>query len=251
MMFPILQIGPLAIQVPGLVILAGLWAGLTLAERRAKKHAENPAVLYNIVFIGIISGVIGARLAYAINYSDAFISNPSSLISINLGLFDPFSGALIAVGAMLIYGMRRRLLIWKTLDSLTPLLAVLGIAVGISHLASGSAFGAQTEVPWGIHLWGSNRHPTQVYEIISAILVLIIVMYVDSKDVGQKSGILFLSFLFLSATSRLIIEAFRGDSLLIGNGLRIAQIVSWVILACCLVLIGRKFQATENENRLG
>ena len=37
-MFPILQIGPLAIQVPGLVIIAGLWFGLTLSEHRAKKH---------------------------------------------------------------------------------------------------------------------------------------------------------------------------------------------------------------------
>ena len=248
MMYPILQIGPLAIQVPGLVILAGLWIGLTLAEHRAKKHAENPAVLYNLVFIGIISGVLGARLAYAINYSDAFISNPFSLISINLGLFDPFAGALIAAGAMLIYGVRKRLSFWKTLDSLTPLLAVLGIAVGLSHLASGSAFGAPTEVPWAIHLWGSFRHPTQVYEIILSILVLIVVMYMDSKRWGLIPGTLFLSFLSLSAASRLFIEAFRGDSLLIGDGLRLAQIVSWVILAFSLVLIGRRIQMENHPN---
>lgn len=250
-MFPILQIGPLAIQVPGLVIISGLWIGLTLAERRAKKRDENPAVLYNLVFIGIISGVIGARLAYAVNYSDAFTSNPISLLSINLGLFDPFSGTLIAAGAMLIYGMRKRLSFWKTLDSLTPLFTVMGIAIGLSHLASGSAFGSPTDVPWSIHLWGSNRHPTQVYEIISGIMVLILVIYIDSKEWGQIPGILFLSFLFLSATSRLFIEAFRGDSLLVGDGLRIAQIVSWVILASCLVLIGRKIQGTKIENQPG
>jgi hypothetical protein len=51
MMFPILQIGPLAIQVPGLIILAGLWLGLSLAERRAKKRESNPSVLYNLVFV--------------------------------------------------------------------------------------------------------------------------------------------------------------------------------------------------------
>ena len=79
-MFPILQIGPLAIQVPGLVIIVGLWFGLTLSERRAKKRGQNPNVLYNLVFIAIISGVIGARLAYVLSYPDAFAENPSSLI---------------------------------------------------------------------------------------------------------------------------------------------------------------------------
>ena len=152
---------------------------------------------------------------------------------------------------MLIYGMRKQLSLWKTLDSLTPLLAVVGIAMGISHLASGSAFGAPTKVPWGIHLWGSFRHPTQVYEIIFATMVLIVVMYIDSKWWVQNPGILFLSFLFLSANSRLFIEAFRGDSILIGDGLRLVQIVSWLILASCLVLIGRKIRVGQFENHPG
>lgn len=247
-MFPILQIGPLAIQVPGLIILAGLWLGLSLAERRAKKRESNPSVLYNLVFVGIISGVIGARLAYALNYPDAFAANPSSLISINLGLFDPFAGAVIAVGAMLIYGVRKRLSLWNTLDALTPLLAVLAVAQGISHLASGSSFGSPTAVPWGIQLWGSFRHPTQVYEIILAALILIVVMYIDTTKWGRIPEFLFLVFLTSSAASRLFIEAFRGDSMLIGNGLRIAQIVSWIILACCLILISRRIQSIQIEN---
>ncbi len=32
-MYPILQIGPLAIQLPGLLLLAGLWIGTLVAER--------------------------------------------------------------------------------------------------------------------------------------------------------------------------------------------------------------------------
>jgi prolipoprotein diacylglyceryl transferase len=247
-MFPILQIGPLAIQVPGLVIIAGLWLGLTLSEHRAKKHGENPSVLYNLVFIAIISGIVGARLAYALSYPDAFAENPSSLLSINLGLFDPFAGALVAAGAILIYGVRKQLPLWKTLDSITPLLAVLAIAVGLSHLASGSSFGAPTEVPWGIHLWGTIRHPTQIYEIVFATLILFVIIGIDSTEWGQSPGMLFLTFLSLSAASRMLIETFRGDSMLIGDGFRIAQIVSWVILACCLVLIGRRIQPRETRN---
>ncbi len=75
-MFPIFQIGPVALQVPGLVLLAGLWIGLTLSERRARQRGENPGHLYNLVFIGLIAGVIGARLSYVATYPNAFTTNP-------------------------------------------------------------------------------------------------------------------------------------------------------------------------------
>ena len=171
-MLPTLQVGPLSLQVPGLVILIGLWIGLTLSERRARQHGENPAAIYNLVFIVLIAGLVGARLAYALTYSEAFLTNPWSLVSINTGLLDPFAGALIAITAGTIYLMRKQMDIWKMLDAITPLMAVMGIAVGISHLASGTAFGRPTDLPIGIHFWGELRHPTQVYEIIMAALTL-------------------------------------------------------------------------------
>jgi len=82
-MLPTIQLGPVSLQVPGLVLLAGLWIGLTLSERRAKRGGENPAHLYNLVFIAIIAGIIGARLSYALTYPDAFTANLLSLVSLN------------------------------------------------------------------------------------------------------------------------------------------------------------------------
>ena len=54
-MLPTLQLGPLALQVPGLVLLAGLWLGLTLSERRARRIGENSGDLVNLVFIALIA----------------------------------------------------------------------------------------------------------------------------------------------------------------------------------------------------
>ncbi len=84
-MFPIFQIGPAALQVPGLVLLAGLWIGLTLSERRARRRGEDRGHLYNLVFISLITGVIGARLSYAATYPNAFTTDPRSLVSLNPG----------------------------------------------------------------------------------------------------------------------------------------------------------------------
>ena len=44
----------------------------------------------------------------------------------------------------------------------------------------------------------------------------------------------FLNFAMLTSAARLFLEAFRDDSTPLPGGLRLAQIVSWLILAACL-----------------
>jgi len=248
-MLPTLQLGPLALQVPGLVLLAGLWLGLTLSERRARRIGENPGDLFNLVFIALIAGIIGARLSYAITYPSAFAANPLSLLSINPGLFDPLAGVFIGICAAAIYIYRKQLPFWSTLDALTPFFAVLAVAQGIAHFAAGSAFGTPTDLPWGINLWGATRHPTQIYEILLAAIILLAVYLIDKSQLGQTSGFTFLSFIALSSAARLFSEAFRGDSTLIGNGFRSAQIISWLVLAACLALLGRRVQLARTTEK--
>ena len=94
-MLPILHLGPLAIQTPGLVVLIGVWLGLWLVEKQAAYFKIDSNILSNLVFIGLEVGVIGARIAYIIHYSFAFRSNLTSIFSLNLSLFDPGWGFLI------------------------------------------------------------------------------------------------------------------------------------------------------------
>jgi prolipoprotein diacylglyceryl transferase len=246
-MFPIIQIGPLALQVSGLVLLVGLWFGLSLAERRARRTNFNPADLYNIVFVGLLAGVVGARLSYAVTFPDAFSGNLINLVSLNPGLLDPFAGMLIAIAAIAIYMYHKQLPFWITLDNLTPFFTVMAIAIGVSHLASGNAFGKPTDLPWGIHLWGATRHPAQAYEIIFGALILFVVLFIDKTRWNQMPGNIFLTFIALTAFSRLFLEAFRGDSFLLGNGFRLAQIAAWLILAACLGLLGWRNQRHEQD----
>jgi prolipoprotein diacylglyceryl transferase len=232
-MFPILQIGPLALQTPGLMYLLGLWFGLTLAEKFAPKRSLSPDSLYNLVFTGLIAGIIGARLGYVIQYPDAFLASPLSLVSPNPGLLDPFSGFAAALLASLVYGARKKLEIWNTLDALTPFFAVFLIGAALANVASGAAFGMETSLPWGIDLWGAKRHPAQFYEMAGAILILL-ALGRRSKQDSHPAGTLFLTFLALTAGARLFLEAFRGDSALLLGGIRAAQVAAWLVLAGAL-----------------
>ncbi len=249
-MLPIIQIGPLAIQTTGMIMLIGLWAGLSLSERYVSRHGWNSDDLYNLVLVILIAGLVGARLSYILRFPSAFMTSPISILSLNPALLDPWGGVAVGLTAGLIYGQRKNLPFWETLDIMTPALGVLSIASGLAHLASGSAFGAPSSVPWAIELWGARRQPTQVYEVLGAGLILTAVWLGRDRLASRGSGVLFLSFLALSSAMRLILEAFRGDSVLLPDGIRSAQVIAWLVLAASLLAL-RKRAGNNAHSRQG
>jgi len=161
----------------------------------------------------------------------AFTHSPWSIFSINIDLFDPVGAFVTAVLVGFIYGQRQKLPLWASLDALTPLFATLAIGLSLSHLAAGTAFGKPTNLPWGIHLWNATRHPTQLYELIASLIIFGFIWF---RKVDSPSGSSFLLYAALTAGARLFLEAFRGDSQLIIGGLRLAQILAWIVLAVTL-----------------
>lgn len=238
-MFPVIQIGSLALQVPGLLLLISIWIGITLTEKSAKAYQILPDSLSNLIMTALLSGVVGGRIAYVARFPNAFASNPLNLISLNPGLFDLTGGIAAAIIGAAIYGQRKKLFLWNTLDALTPFFGMLAIGLALSNLSSGNAFGVETDLPWGIELWGLKRHPTQIYEMLAAFVTLNL-LWPPKKDSQSQAGISFVTFVALTAGYRLFLEAFRGDSNLIFGGIRSAQVVSFGLLAVALWLLDRK-----------
>lgn len=234
-MLPILHLGPVALQTPGLVILIGIYLGLSVVEWQAVCYEVNGNTLSNLVFLGLVSGVIVARLAFAIHYSSAFIANPNSLISLNLYLFEPVWGIGFGLFIASFYGWRKHMPFRATLDALTTGLAVFAISFHLAQLASGDGYGSLSSLPWAVDLWGINRHPVQIYEALVAVGILWMVWprLAWFRIHGQK----FLAFIAMSAGARLFLDAFRGDSVL-WAGFRSAQVVAWLVLATSLWAFG-------------
>jgi len=246
-MFPVIQIGPLALQAPGLLLMLGLWLGLTVSEKWARHFKVSINQMYNLVFIALIAGIIGARLSYALQNLPVFLASPLSLFSLNPGLLDPLGGLAIALLAAWVYGSRKNSLSWTMMDALSGLFAVMMTAVGLSTLASGKAFGMETTLPWGIDLWGATRHPTQIYISLAGLLILGILWprSGDADSALRLPGVTFLGFAALSSGALLFIEGFRGDSLTLPNGIRLIQILAWLVLAVSLWALGKKLKSAS------
>lgn len=242
-MFPLLQLGPLALRLPGLFLLSGLWLGLRLVEKESRRQKLPTVTIYNLVFYGVVAGVIGARLWYAGRYFSVYWADPLSLFSLNPATLAPSEGLLTGFLVALIYGQRQGLTLWPTLDALTPGLALFAMFLGIAHLASGDAFGAPTELPWGIQLWGEVRHPSQVYEIIAAGLIVLAARRLQTQS--RSDGVTFLAWTALTASCRLFLEAFRGDSVIVLGSVRAAQLVSLMVLL--LALWGMRARSVQQQ----
>jgi phosphatidylglycerol---prolipoprotein diacylglyceryl transferase len=215
-----------------ILLLLATWIGINLAEKRTERHGVSKDHLNNITYYGLIAFVIGGRLSFVLQNMPAFIKSPLGMISINPDIFDPLGAMAAVLITSVVYGQRHKLLLWNTLDALTPYFSILSIGIGLSHLAAGTNFGMETDVVWGINLWNATRHPTQIYETVAALLIFGLVWFQKQK----RPGILFLTCAVLTAAAQLFIQAFRGDSTMIFNGLRQGQIIAWAVLAVIFIL---------------
>jgi hypothetical protein len=65
------------------------------------------------------------------------------------------------------------------------------------------------------------------------------------------AGLTFWRFLSLSAGAQLIIEGFRAGSKTLATGIRVPQIVFWVVLAISLWRLGKYTQSTPDPEASG
>jgi phosphatidylglycerol:prolipoprotein diacylglycerol transferase len=226
-----------------ILLLAALWIGLALAEKRTERHGISKETLNNLGYYSILGYILGGRALYALSHFSAFAQSPLSLFSPNPNLFDPFTALMSSVLLAFVYGQRQKLSLWPTLDALTPFFATLAIGLSLTHLAEGTAFGSPTNSSWGVDLWGATRHPSQIYELIASLLIFGLTWF---RKTDSSPGVSFLTFAALTAASRLFLEAFRGDSTLIFGGLRLAQVIAWITLLSVFARLESVFQREKS-----
>lgn len=247
---PVLHIGSLAIQLPGLLLILGFWIAFTQLEKQAPLYGLASAHANNLTMIGLAAGITAGRLVYAAQFPAAFAGAWWNLLALNTEMFD-LPGALAGAAlAMLIYGQRKGLSLWPTLDAFTTLFAVMAVTMGVVHFASGDAFGAPTRLPWGIQLWGETRHPSQIYQTLVAEAIAISI-WPRQHAMRATAGVRFLTFTALTATAAIFLETFRGDSILVAGNLHLTQIIAWAVLAAALILLGRRHRAPQGEQLHG
>ncbi len=235
-----LQIGPLAIRWYGLLIATAVLLGTSLAHREAIRRGEDPDQLLNVIVVGVMSALIGARLYYVLFNWGYYGPRPLKILAVWEGGLAIHGGILGGVLATAIYTIRKKLPLLIYLDTMAPSL-VLGQAIGRwGNFFNQEAFGIPTDLPWKLYIEPYHRpsrlaafeffHPTFLYESVWDLGVFVVLYFLLRRRLEQTPGALSLCYLGLYSMGRFFIEGLRIDSLMLGP-LRVAQVVSLALMA--------------------
>jgi phosphatidylglycerol:prolipoprotein diacylglycerol transferase len=240
-----LDVGPAAIQLPGLILLLGFWFSLSLAGRRARAAGLSEDMISGVGMTALLVGLAGARLGYVALHWDAYQGDWKGVLALVGGAFSTPAGLLVGLGAGALYLRRYRPPAAVLLDVLAPSLALMLACISLADLSRGSAYGAVSDLPWAIELWGARRHPTQVYELLAALAALGLSALCARRG-RWFDGFFFLSFSCSYGAARSFLDAFRAGLWLLPGGLRAMQVIGLGSVLVSSWLMSRQVLTTDS-----
>ena len=234
-----LEISPVAFSIGSkeiywyaLIILTGFLAGLLLAASTAPKRGVKKDNVWDIALIGIVSGIICARIYYVIFAFDEFRNDLLGVFRIWEGGLAIYGGIIGAIISTSIYCHINKLNLFNVLDVCCPGL-LLGQAIGRwGNFVNCEVFGLPTDSLFGMQINGADPvHPLFLYESVWNLLGVILILLL--RDKKTKNGQIFLGYIFWYSCGSLVLEGMSNTTYilyLIANVLGISQFVAALLI---------------------
>lgn len=245
------NLGPVAVHWYGIMYALALISAIFVAKWFIKhdKLSISNELFDSYIWWAEIGVILGARLGYILFYDTHtiyYLTHPWQI-------FNPYiNGTFNGISGMSYYGAffgfilasylfcrKHKVSFWFITD-----IAVLGISASyifgrIGNFFNQELIGRVTDVPWGIYVGNTLRHPSQIYEgILEGILVFVILFYLRNRK--SFNGQLAIMYGILYSSGRTIAEFFRQpDSQLgfiYGDWITMGMIQSIFTLSICVVL---------------
>jgi len=246
-MYPILfKLGNFSIESYWVFMILGFIFGGAVICWQTKRENLNFHKAIHLIIISIISGLVGSRLGDVLLNFNSYQKDLISIFQFWQGGFSWQGGFIVALLTILWLLKNDKENLGKWLDA-----GILGILLGhsigrIGCFLHGCCYGIVTNVPWAIKFpsLGDNflRHPTQLYESFSYLLIFFFLIYY-SKKIKLKNGSLMLIGTAFHSLARFIIEYFRYNTDFIYQGkiwyftLSYAQLTALVIIIFSLLIL--------------
>ncbi|HCY7005650.1 TPA: prolipoprotein diacylglyceryl transferase [Staphylococcus aureus] len=240
------NLGPLSVRWYGIIIAVGILLGYFVAQRALVKAGLHKDTLVDIIFYSALFGFIAARIYFVIFQWPYYAENPGEIIKIWHGGIAIHGGLIGGFIAGVIVCKVKNLNPFQIGDIVAPSI-ILAQGIGrwgnfMNHEAHGGpvsrAFLEQLHLPnfviENMYINGQYYHPTFLYESIWDVAGFIILVNIRKH---LKLGETFFLYLTWYSIGRFFIEGLRTDSLMLTSNIRVAQLVSILLILISISLI--------------
>ncbi|HDC3057872.1 TPA: prolipoprotein diacylglyceryl transferase [Staphylococcus aureus] len=240
------NLGPLSVRWYGIIIAVGILLSYFVAQRALVKAGLHKDTLVDIIFYSALFGFIAARIYFVIFQWPYYAENPSEIIKIWHGGIAIHGGLIGGFIAGVIVCKVKNLNPFQIGDIVAPSI-ILAQGIGrwgnfMNHEAHGGpvsrAFLEQLHLPnfiiENMYINGQYYHPTFLYESIWDVAGFIILVNIRKH---LKLGETFFLYLTWYSIGRFFIEGLRTDSLMLTSNIRVAQLVSILLILISISLI--------------
>jgi phosphatidylglycerol:prolipoprotein diacylglycerol transferase len=236
------RIGPLELRWYGLFVALAMLVGYAFFMHRLReRNLPVERVSSSFPWV-VVAGFLGARAFHVIDRWSRYAERPLDIINLQQGGLAIWGGIVCGTAAAVIIYRARGLPLAAVADAAVPALLVGQMIGRLGCIVNGDAYGGVTELPWGFiythpgallpdDLLGVKTHPYPVYEMLwnGASLVILLLLERHSWEKGR----LFLAYLALYSTGRLLLSSVRLERFILGE-LQQAQTLAVVVLILSL-----------------
>ena len=227
-----------------LIIVTGLVLAVLYAMRRSERFGLDRDDMLDVIIVGFICSIIGARLYYIIFYDHKFDSfwDAVNLRDGGIAIYGAVIGAFLGGGLM----CRKKKMSAPAMFDAAGLGFLIGQGIGRwGNFANQEAFGTPTDLPWGMQSANTGNvpvHPCFLYESLWCLIGFAVLHFL-SKKWYKFRGQYFLLYLLWYGLGRAWIEGLRTDSLwLVPGVIRVSQLLAvlCVVVTIPLLVLGLK-----------
>jgi prolipoprotein diacylglyceryl transferase len=207
----IFSFGAIQLRWYGLLFVGSFFLGLMLLQWMFTREGKDAAVLDNLLIYVMVGTVIGARLMHCFAYEPEFyLSHPLEIFKVWKGGLASHGGMLGVITALWFFAKKYQLSFWWILSRVSIPGALTAAFVRFGNLFNSEILGLPSDAPWAIVFSRIDmipRHPVQLYEAFSYLVLLLILVSVYRKVSSSFAtkilpGV-FLTYMF---TARFLLE---------------------------------------------
>lgn len=249
----IFSIGDHGIRWYGLMIVLALFTGYMIFKRYLRGDKLTPEMVDSLLMYVAIAGIIGARLGHCLFYEpDYYLVHPLEILKIWKGGLASHGWAIGLLLALWLYGRKFKIPFLWLMDRLVIVVALACAFIRMGNFFNSEIYGHPTDLPWGVEflrdrLYDSAtgeilptlpRHPTQLYEALSYLLIFIAALvFYRKRNRVVRDGFVFSVFMIALFTARIFIEFLKNDQVAFEAGM-ILNMGQWLSLPFIIAGIG-------------